>query len=399
MNHVILALLALSGVGSQAYAQAPVATATPGVSAPAPAPGAPATSAPAPTTQSECTNRDDGSSLCVNDRILDYRNQEGVIETIYSDYTGIIAYDDGTKNTLDLQYVAREVSCIYGFCAGDTVADSDGYQGTITDIFENGVAEVTYPDGEVYYLAVNELTAVDGQSVEPSYPWPDPRPFPDVTIYDYPFGLPPVVLLYGYPYGYPYPFPIYGRRLFGICPEAPLHFGYHPFNPYPFAHPVPWNNGFGGGHFGGGRSPVGNQHGGFGGGHPGPVGGGHPGPVGGGHPGPVGGGHPGPVGGGHPGPVGGGHPGPVGGGHPGPVGGGHPGPVGGGGGYHPPGPVSGGGGYHPAPSGGGGGFHPAPSSGGGGHPSGGGFGGGGGHPGGGGGHGGGGHRKTEDTDA
>jgi len=408
MNKFILALLALSGAMGTAHAQAP---------------------GPNPTAQ--CINRDDGSSICINDRVIDNKNNMGFLVQIYSDYTGVVKYDNGSENTLDLQYVAREVNSLYGFASGDLVQDSKGEQARITDLFENGVAEVTYNDGEVWYIQINDLTPLeDNNYIPPVYAWPEPRPFPDYDDYGYIFPPRPYVLLY--PWWDPfYPFPIYGRHLYGCFPDRPYHFGYHDFDDYHFhGQPHPW-----GGHVGY-PSPGGNHHGVFPGGHnggggvhvgphPGPVGPGpHPGPVGPGpHPGPVGPGpHPGPVGPGpHPGPVGPGpHPGPVGPGpHPGPVGPGpHPGPVGPG--PHPgpvgpaphPGPV--GPGPHPGPvgpaphpgpvgpaphPGGGGGHPPSGGGGGGGHPSGGG--GGGGHPsgGGGGGHGGGGHHLDADAKA
>jgi hypothetical protein len=349
MNKLILTLVAIGGMSSIAHAQAPV-------------------------TAEQCVNRDDGSSICINDRVLDYRNLEGTLQAIYSDYTGVVAYDSGETDTIDLQYVSREVSCIYGFCAGDAVFDSDNAEGRITDVYENGMAEISYSDGEVWYLAVNTLTPVADDNIEVVYRWAPPRPYPDLNVYHCFFGPPPAYNPYGWPEGYPYPRPIFGvnRVLFGIFPIAPPRCGFHNFNPYPYPHPVQWNSGYGM------RSPDGNRHGGF---APGAPGGGfnfgqHPGGPGnfsgnnGPHPMPVGPGNDGPrPGNGGPGNFPGNN-GP----HPAPIGGGgNPGPIGGGGNPHPqpfqPMPIN-----HPAPSPVPGPYRPAPSPGG---NSGGGFGGGG----------------------
>ena len=337
----------------------------------------PVPSTPTAPGQEQCAVRDDQSSICINDRVIDYRNATGFIQQIYDNYTAIVEYDDGTRNTMDIQYLAREVQCLYGFCTGDKVRDTEGAIGTITDLFENGQTEVMYANGEVFVDSLNELVAVQDPPVIIVHDWPT-RPYPGTIYIPYPFPPAPAVYPCPWPYMYPYDYPYYGHRvIFGIFVGRPGYgCGHHEFPNYPYPghgyphnpngpRPLPYP-----GHYpnGGIHVPGGGPVGGPGGYHP-PAG--QPGPyhppvhVPGGGPIPNPGPHPGPNPGPHPGPNPGPHPGPNPGPHPGPNPGPHPGP---GPAPHPnPGPAP-----HP-----GGGGHPGPAP----HP-----GGGGGHGGGGGGH-------------
>lgn len=209
----------------------------------------------------------------MNDHVLDYRNETGTVSRIYNNFTGAVTYDSGETNSIDLQYVSREVSCIYGFCTGDVVTDKDGYQATITDLFENGVAELRYMDGETWYVEVNELTPVQGQNVPVQHSWPAPRVYPDVTVYYCPFPAP--VYSYPWPDYYPYERPVYGRVLIGVFPPPPQYYGYHPYNPYPYRPGTQWGDRVGGPRpIPGGGNPGNNGGGGF----PGNSGGGNTGP-------------------------------------------------------------------------------------------------------------------------
>jgi hypothetical protein len=95
----------------------------------------------------QCAVREDQSSICLNDRVIDYRDHTGFVQIIYSNYTAVVQYDDDTTNMMDIQQLAREVQCLHGFCEGDRVRDDEGYLGHITDLFENGQAEVKYDNG------------------------------------------------------------------------------------------------------------------------------------------------------------------------------------------------------------------------------------------------------------
>src|ERR1700722_15928518 len=87
----------------------------------------------------QCAVRTDGSSICVGDRVIDYRQEMGVIENIYSDNSAVIKFDDNSEFVETIEQLAREVQCLYGFCAGDRVEDGSGSLGHNEDLFENGL--------------------------------------------------------------------------------------------------------------------------------------------------------------------------------------------------------------------------------------------------------------------
>src|SRR6185295_14739871 len=82
----------------------------------------------------QCAVRSDGSSICLGDRVIDYRNQTGSIQEIYSDYSAVIRFDDGNEYVLDIQYLSREVPSLYGYNQGDRVIDGSGNYGYLEDI-------------------------------------------------------------------------------------------------------------------------------------------------------------------------------------------------------------------------------------------------------------------------
>jgi hypothetical protein len=173
-----------------------------------------------------CIVREDQSSICKGDRVLDYRDHTGFIEELYSNATAIVEFDDGTRNVLDVQYLAREVSELYGFRIGDAVMDDEGYIGNITDLFENAQTEVTYPNGQIYIISLNDLKRVDQAPIVITRPW-RVRSYPDYSI-TYSYGY--VVISSGYiypcawPNAYPYGYPVFGPRvIYGIHPPMPRY--------------------------------------------------------------------------------------------------------------------------------------------------------------------------------
>ena len=190
----------------------------------------------------KCEIRNDGSSLCLNDRIMDYRNEVGTIQDIYSNGTGVVKFDKGDINVIDLQYVAREVTCLYGFCAGDRVIDSRSMPGWIDSIFENGKAEIAFDSGELWVETLDQLRTTNGPIVVIHHPWPMPRPYPDVIIYHrWPWPDAPYYYPYPWPYGYPYAYPGRYYRVIPSChPVPPPRIGTHPVPHYPNTHSVPY---------------------------------------------------------------------------------------------------------------------------------------------------------------
>ena len=183
----------------------------------------------------QCALRDDQSSICINDRVIDFRNASGFIKDIYANSTAIIEFDDETRNTIDLQYVAREVQCLYGFCVGDRVRDAEGEIGTITDLFENGQTELAYASGEVYFTTLNDLIIIEDVPVVIVHDWPV-RPYPGNIYNHYPFPEPPVAYPYPWPYMYPYELPDSSHRVVvGIFVGRPRHGeGHHEHEAYPY---------------------------------------------------------------------------------------------------------------------------------------------------------------------
>jgi hypothetical protein len=235
MNRFILALFVIFGaVGAYAQDTTPpiyVPPMPPAGPVADPVPGGPMTTPvddqTAGPADAQCATRDDTSSICINDRVIDNNNQPGMLMNIYDDMSGTVTYENGTVNdAIDLQNVAREVQCLYGFCIGDRARDDEGYVGTITDIFENGVAELTYPNGEVWYINLDELDPVQDDGVIITHPWPDPRPYPDTRYYgNCVFPRRPIVIFQ------------VGRRLGPVFPIPPRRIGWHPVPNYPY-HPV-----------------------------------------------------------------------------------------------------------------------------------------------------------------
>jgi len=232
---------------------------------------------PTPSDEvSQCMVRSDQTELCLHDRILDYRNATGFISQIYSNDTAVILYDDGSENMVDLQYVSREVQCLYGYCIGDQVLDPNDDAGTITDLFENGQAEISYSSGEVYFFSLDELTESDEPAVVITHDWYC-RPYPDAFHQPWAFPSPPFIYPCPWPYQYPYVIPGFGVRfIIGVCPGIPSSgFGIHGHVNYPYPthgygnlirgpRPLPYPSGI---------FPGGGIHG-------GPVGGGYHPPIG-----------------------------------------------------------------------------------------------------------------------
>jgi len=191
----------------------------------------------------QCSIRGDRSSICINDRVIDYRNYPGVLQQIYSNNVGVVLFDNGETNVIDLQYLGREVQCLYGYCVGDPVYDPEGQLGWIDDIYENGTAEVDYSNGEEWYYNLDQLTPAPGSVIVVVHPWPECRPFPDEFYEQWPFPPPPFAYPYPWPYAYPYEFPGPLPRILPPCfPVEPIHIGPHPYHPYPYEHPVPYPN-------------------------------------------------------------------------------------------------------------------------------------------------------------
>ena len=183
-----------------------------------------------------CMLREDQTAICIGDRVIDHRNATGMIQDMYANATAVVRYDHGDVNMMDIQYLSRQVQCLHGYCISDQVIDPDGDVGYIQDLFENGEADVKYSNGEMFWYTLDHLQPTTLPPVVVTYPWPGPRPFPEIVIYTpWRFGFPPGAYPYPWPLGYPYAFPGFGVRvIIHYHPHAPYYVGRHAHEPYRF---------------------------------------------------------------------------------------------------------------------------------------------------------------------
>jgi hypothetical protein len=93
----------------------------------------------------------------------------------------VVHYDDGSTFAVNPYYLYREVASYGSYVFGSRVYDSRGNVGTVFDLFENGMAELTfdaYP-GRFYLLNANQISSANLPAVPVTHTWPAPRPYPD----------------------------------------------------------------------------------------------------------------------------------------------------------------------------------------------------------------------------
>lgn len=86
------------------------------------------------------------SNFCVGDRVIDHTGYTGHVFEIFENERVTVLYDgESTARALDVRLLAKRYRCIEtSICSGKRVLAPSGYAGTISEIFENGLARVIF---------------------------------------------------------------------------------------------------------------------------------------------------------------------------------------------------------------------------------------------------------------